>query len=103
MGGRVEVGDGMIVSVIVDVERLVSGWGVAPLVDTKGSYVGKATGISVAGAQEEIRMDDNRNNAMVLKKDMSVILPKEEEQKCCRRVNESRLKTLYENNKIVPL
>jgi len=65
VGGRVEVGDGVIVSVTVDVDDITPGCSVMPLVDTKGSYVGKTAGVSAAGAQDTSSMESKNSEVFL--------------------------------------
>jgi hypothetical protein len=79
VGGLVEVGDGMTVSVAVGVEvtaPLPAWTGVFPPVEMNGSYVGKVMGCSVTGAQDVSRTAINIAG-MILIKDMAMILPKD--------------------------
>lgn len=80
VGGRVEVADGMMVSEAEGVEVIpfvLECPGGVPPVDTNGSYVGKVTGVSTAGAHET-RNEASRIANMFLINDMGVILPKDD-------------------------
>lgn len=93
VGGRVAVGDGVIVSVrvVVKGDSITLGFCVPPLVEMNGSYVGKVTGVTAAGAQE-INKAERRKSEVILEKDIKNILPKA-----------VSCKTFYEDREVIPL